>query len=211
MFDINTIINDAIAAAVAQAIQPLQQEYANKMAEMAEKIATLTDRVAMLENQALVVSNAVDTRITASNAVVDRLHERVATREGALTDRIAALEMRLTLSEKLIPAQGVDTTLEQRLLALETKLTEADLFTKTTGGHVNKDELLEYLDNQEWFWNKIRNFTDTAVEQAIENHTDCWDHNDFVTEDKLDDYVKTDNFRDEIEDVINNATIRLNF
>ena len=155
MFDINTIINDAIAAAVAQAIQPLQQEYANKMAEMAEKIA-------VLENQAIVVSNTLDTRIA----------------------------------------------------ALETKLTEADLFTKTTEGHVNKDELLEYLDNQEWFWHKIRNFTDTVVEQAIENHTECWDHNDFfVTEDKLDDYVKTEDLdsevRDAVRDIMEGATVSI--
>ena len=174
--NINAIISQALAAAVSTHITTLQQEYANKMAEMAQQIAALDthlaeaiDRIAALENQALVVSDAVD-------------------------KRLLALENN--------PAQGVDTTLEQRLLALETKLTEV---------HVNKDELLEHLDKQEWFWNKIRNFTDTAVEQAIENHTDYWDHNDFVTEDKLDDYVKTDNFRDEIEDVINNATIRLNF
>ena len=132
--NINTIISQALAAAVQQAIQPLQQEYANKMAEMAEKIT--------------------------------------------------ALEMRLTLGEKLTPAQGVDTTLE---------------------------ETLQRLDNQEWFWAKIRNFTDTAVEQAIENHTDMYDHSDFVTEDKLDDYVQKDSFRDEVEDVLNNATIRFRF
>ena len=156
--NINAIISQALAAAVQQAIQPLQQEYANKMAEMAQQIAALDthlaeaiDRIAALENQALVVSDAVD-------------------------KRLLALENN--------PAQGVDTTLE---------------------------ETLQRLDNQEWFWNKIRNFTDTAVEQAIENHTDYWDHNDFVTEDKLDDYVTKDSFRDEIEDVLNNATIRIRF
>lgn len=103
-------------------------------------------------------------------------HERLRVLEGALTDRVAALENN--------PAQGVDTTLE---------------------------ETLERLDNQEWFWNKIRNFTDTAVEQAIEEHNEHWDHDDFVTEDKLDDYVQKDSFRDEIEDVLNNATIKLRF
>lgn len=142
--NINAIISQALAAAVQQAIQPLQQEYANKMAEMAQQIAAL-------ENQALVEHDAVDARV-------------------------AALENN--------PAQGVDTTLE---------------------------ETLQRLDNQEWFWNKLRNFTDTAVEQAIENHTDMYDHSDFVTEDKLDDYVEKDSFRDEIEDVLNNATIRIRF
>ena len=153
--NINAILSQALAAAVQQAIQPLQQEYANTMAEMAQQIA--------------------------------------------------ALEMRLTLGEKLTPAQGVDTTLEQRIAALEKHTAVLDQH----GG------LLEYLDNQEWFWEKIRRFADgvveSAVEQAIENHTDMYDHNDFVTEDKLDDYVQKDSFRDEIEDVLNNATIRIRF
>lgn len=190
MFDINKIINDTIAAAVSTHITTLQQEYANKMAEMAEKITALemrltlgekltpergvdtalTDRVAALENQALVVSDAVD-------------------------KRLLALENN--------PAQGVDTTLEKRIAALEAAEQPLTTFTM--------DALLERLDNQEWFWAKIRNFTDTAVEQAIENHTDKYDHNDFVTEDKLDDYVTKDSFSDEIKDVLNNATVRIRF
>ena len=90
-------------------------------------------------------------------------HARLRVLEGALTDRVDALESTST--------QGIGV-------------------------------LLENLDNQEWFWHKIREFTGTVVEQAIENHTDCWDHNDFVTEDKLDDYVKTENLESEVCDVV---------
>ena len=171
--NINTIISQALAAAVQQAIQPLQQEYANKMAEMAQQIA------------------ALDTHLAEA------------------IDRIAALENN--------PAQGVDTTLEEaalnkdkheRLLFVLQHLTARVTALEAA---TQPEETLQRLDNQEWFWAKIRNFTDTAVEQAIENHTDCWDHNDFVTEDKLDDYVQKDSFRDEIEDVLNNATIRIRF
>ncbi len=168
--NINTIISQALAAAVQQAIQPLQQEYANKMAEMAQQIAALETRLLALENN---------------------------------------------------PAQGVDTTLEQaavnkdaherQLFVLQHLTARVTALEKHTAVLDQHGGIVEYLDNQEWFWDKIRNFTDTAVEQAIENHTDCWDHNDFVTEDKLDDYVQKDSFRDEIEDVLNNATIKLRF
>lgn len=180
--NINAIISQALAAAVQQAIQPLQQEYANKMAEMAQQIAALEAQSA-------------------------NRHERLRVLEGALTDRVAALENN--------PAQGVDTTLEKRIAALETNtadtIGEIDTIKQQLVVLDQHGGLLEYLDNQEWFWNKIRNFTDTAVEQAIENHTDMYDHSDFVTEDKLDDYVQKDSFRDEIEDVLNNATIRIRF
>lgn len=153
MIDLNTIISQALAAAVQQATAPL------------------LERIAALEAQSA------------------NRHERLRVLEGALTDRVTALENN--------PAQGVDTTLEQRIAALE---------AATQPG-----ETLERLDNQEWFWNKIRNFTDGAVGQAIENHTDMYAHDDFVTEDKLDYYVTKDSFRDEIEDVLNNATIRFRF
>lgn len=147
MIDINTIISQALAAAVQQAIQPLQQEYANKMAEMAQQIA------------------ALDTHLAEA------------------IDRVAALENN--------PAQGVDTTLE---------------------------EALQRLDDQEWFWNKIRNFTDGAVESAIEQHCEEYDHDDMVMKHELpdmDDYVTKDDLRDEVSDAVHdkldNATLSIRF
>ena len=138
--NINTIISQALAAAVQQALQPLQQEYANKMAEMAQQIAALETRLLALENN---------------------------------------------------PAQGVDTTLE---------------------------ETLQRLDNQEWFWNKIRRFTDGAVEQAVEQHCEEYDHDDMVMKHELpdmDDYVTKDDLRDEISDAVHdkldNATLSIRF
>lgn len=200
--NINAIISQALAAAVQQAIQPLQQEYANKMAEMAQQIAALDTHLA----------EAID-RIAALEAQSANRHERLRVLEGALTDRVAALENQALVEHDAVdariaalennPAQGVDTTLERRIAALEAAEQPLTTFTM--------DALLERLDNQEWFWNKIRNFTDSAVEQVVENHTDMYDHNDFVTEDKLDDYVTKDSFRDEVEDVLNNATIQLRF
>lgn len=141
MIDLNTLISQALAAAVQQATAPLLE------------------------------------RITALEAQSADRHARLRVLEGALTDRVAALESTSTQSI------GV---------------------------------LLENLDNQEWFWEKIREFTGNVVEQAIENHTDCWDHNDFVTKDKLpdmDDYVKTENLESEVldavRDIMEGATVSI--
>ena len=175
--NINAILSQALAAAVQQATAPLQE------------------RIAALEAQSA------------------NRHERLRVLEGALTDRVAALENQALVEHDAVdariaalennPAQGVDTTLEKRIAALEAAEQPLTTFTM--------DALLERLDNQEWFWAKIRNFTDSAVEQAIDMHIETYDHSDFVTGDKLDDYVQKDSFRDEIEDVLNNATIRIRY
>jgi hypothetical protein len=198
MFDINKIINDTIAAAVSTHITTLQQEYANKMAEMAEKITTLERR--LLEMWVLEMRRTLDEKLTPAQGVDTALDDRIAALENQALVVSDAVDKRLLALENN-PAQGVDTTLEQRVAALETHTAVLDQH----GG------ILEYLDNQEWFWDKIRRFTDGAVEQAMEEHTETYDHSDFVTEDKLDDYITKDNFRDEIEDVLNNATIRVRF
>jgi len=187
--NINAIISQALAAAVSTHITTLQQEYANKMAEMAQQIAALDTHLA----------EAID-RIAALEAQSANRHERLRVLEGALTDRVAALENN--------PAQGVDTTLEQRIAALEKHTAVLDQH----GG------LLEYLDDQEWFWNKIRNFTDSAVESAIEQHCEEYDHDDMVMKHELpdmDDYVTKDYLRDEISDAVHdkldNATLSIRF
>lgn len=151
--NINAILSQALAAAVQQAIQPLQQEYANKMAEMAQQIAALETRLLALENN---------------------------------------------------PAQGVDTTLERRITALEAA--------------TQPEEALQRLDNQEWFWDKLRRFTDGAVESAIEQHCEEYDHDDMLMRDALpdmDDYVTKDYLRDEVSDavrdILEDARIHLRF
>lgn len=155
--NINAIISQALAAAVQQALQPLQQEYANKMAEMAQQIAALETRLLALENN---------------------------------------------------PAQGADTTLEKRVAALETHTAVLDQH----GG------ILEYLDNQEWFWDKLRRFTDGAVESAIEQHCEEYDHDDMLMKHEIpdmDDYIKREDFDSEVldavRDTLEDARIHLRF
>jgi hypothetical protein len=59
MFDINTLVNAAINAAVQQAIAPLMERIDNLDAIC----QTQAERITALENQAIVTSNAVDARI----------------------------------------------------------------------------------------------------------------------------------------------------
>ena len=54
MIDLNTLFSNALTAAINSAVAPLN-----------ERIAALEEKVNFLENQAIVTSNAVDTRIAA--------------------------------------------------------------------------------------------------------------------------------------------------
>lgn len=164
MIDINTILTQALAAAVAEAMLPLQQEYANKMGEMATRIAALEARLLALENN---------------------------------------------------PAQGVDTTLETRVAALEKHTAVLDQH----GG------ILEYLDNQEWFWEKvsryITNNSDITVGELhnikqrlveLEAHEDNAPHiGHLVIDQKIQEAIDEHNERtshfdeDDIETWIDNA------
>ena len=104
------------------------------------------------------INTAINTAIAAA----------VAEATKPLVERIAALENN--------PAQGVDTTLETRLLALEESkgMTAAAFVT--------------YLDNQEWFWEKvsryITNNSDITVDELHnikERLSDAEDRLDKIT------------------------------
>lgn len=178
MIDINTIISQALAAAVQQALQPLQQEYANKMGQMAQQIAALEARLLALENN---------------------------------------------------PAQGVDTTLNAWEMAMQNRVDSADAVAKRLHERVAALEkhtavldqhggIVEYLDDQEWFWDKLRRFTDGAVESAIEQHCEDYDHDDMLMKHEMpdmDDYIKREDFdsevRDAVHDTLDNATLSIRF
>lgn len=156
MFDINTLVNAAINAAVQQAIAPLVDQIHNLDAIC----QTQAERIAALENQAIVTSNAVDARI-------------------------AVLENN--------PAQGVEPAIT-----------------------IDEARMVEALNSQEWFWEKLQNRIDAATEQAVDNHCETYDHDDYDSAvskvddlPDLDDYVTRDEVRSEIEDVLNNATLSL--
>ena len=150
MFDINTIVNAAIAEAVNAHLTEVLQQHANIVAALAERIAAL-------ENQAIVTSNAVDARI-------------------------AVLENN--------PAQGVDSTLERRVTALE---------SETQGEHryLNRDDVAE------------------LIAEAMDEHTSTYDHDSYdsavsALEDvDLNNIVSNDNLEDVVRDAVSNMTFEV--
>lgn len=215
MFDLNAIVNAAITEAVNTRITEVLAQHANIVGGLAERIAALEDKLSMLTNHGVKTFENVD----------------------ALTTRVVALEG--DVSHKVqVQQANIVAALAERIAALETKLTEANLFTQMTQAPsvlaaqytpvsndqikaalqewATKDALVEHLDNQEWFWEKLQNRIDAATESAIDMHCETYDHDDydravsaFDDMPALDDFVTRDSVREEIEDVLNNATLSL--
>ena len=167
MFDLNTIITQALNAAVQQAIAPL-----------VERIAVLERRIDTLSSQHV-----------------------------AIGERLAALENN--------PAIGTDTTLTDRVVALETKLTEAKLFEQTTNVTIPIDEakMVEALNSQEWFWEKVNAYIETGIEdrieRAIDDHCSTYDHDDYDSHISDDDKHFEGDIEDAVRDTVRNMTFEV--
>ena len=84
---------------------------------------------------------------------------------------------------------------------------------------------MDALNQQEWFWEKIRSYIDAGIEMSLEDHTSTYNHDDFITKDDMpdpddivtkdelpefpdtDDLVTTDTLKDYIDEAL--SDIRL--
>ena len=129
------------------------------------------------------------------------------------------IDINTILSQALTAAvQQATAPLLERIATLESQ--SAALLSRVTALEATSIQgigvLLENLDNQEWFWEKIRAFTDGAVEQAVEQHCEEYDHDDMLTSDALpdmDDYIKREDLdsevRDAVSDIMEGATVSI--
>jgi hypothetical protein len=105
------------------------------------------------------------------NAIVNAaLTAAVAEAIKPLIERITALENN--------PAIGVDTVLEQRVVALE-NITAEFSPTMRPAVHIDEAKMVEALNSQEWFWEKLRRTTDAQIEQAMDDHCSAYNHDDY--------------------------------
>jgi hypothetical protein len=161
MFDLNTIIAQALAQAIEQATKPL------------------IERITALESQALAarlteLEQSHDEDVEACRYQLDRLETRVGALEVVVEDA--------TLAQATKP-------LIARIEELEAKQAQPQ---PTTPLDINA--AMDELNQQEWFWEKIRRYIDAGVEVALEDHTGTYDHDDFVTKDEMPDLPDFEDF-----------------
>jgi len=202
--EINVILS-AIQSAFATSVQQA----------VAAATAPLVERIEKLE-----------TNCTAYEILHKNQHDALV----ALRDRITALENN--------PAIGVDTTLEKRvavleqsssldkmrlddmaekIAALETKLTEANLFTQNTNVTIPIDEakMVEALNSQEWFWEKLTRkageVAEAAAEAAMDDHLGTYDHDEYDNHINDDDKHFDGDIEDAVRDALNGTSVTLSF
>jgi len=148
---------------------------------------------------------------SALDAHIKRMVEEAVT---PLLERITALENN--------PAQGVDTTLTDRVVALETKLTEAALFERNINVQtlITPETVVNSMNNAEWLWEKVNAYIETGIEdrieRAIDDHCETYNHDDYDNVynewggEEASDFVKEgdlgETVREHVEEAFNNAT-----
>ena len=158
--------------------------------------------------------------IDINNILSQALTAAVAEATKPLVERIAALETKLALETTLMQGDTLSpddlVQVKQRIEALENIAAE---YSPTAS--INEARLVEVLDQQEWFWEKLTRkaaeAAEAAAEEAINDHCSTYDHDDYdnvssaVNDVDLDNIATLDNVRDEIKDVFRNASVSIDF
>ena len=133
------------------------------------------------------IERAVETRLTA-------LQQAYANAIGELAKRVEALENN--------PAIGTDTVLEARVKVLEERPV----------GAIDTAQVVVALSHAETFWENINRRIEAATEAAIDNHCECYDHDNYDTvasnwaDEDPTDFVKDDDIESQINDALRNAS-----
>ena len=90
----------------------------------------------------------------------------------------------------------LNTIITQALAAAVAQATEPllkrieELEAKTQTKPLDINAAMDELNQQEWFWEKIRSFIDAGIEVGLEDHTGKYDHDDFILRGDLAELIK---------------------
>ena len=135
----------------------------------------------------------IDINTIITQALNTAIATAVAEATKPLIARIEALENN--------PAIGVDTTLEARVKVLE-----------NAPNALSAAAFVTYLDQQEWFWEKLNNFAQSRVEEAIDDHLSNYDHDQYDEMynewggESVSDFIKDGDLESQLNDALRNAS-----
>lgn len=126
-------------------------------------------------------------------------------------ERFEALE-----TDADVKALETDTLSPDDLVQVKQRI---EVLENTSFAPINEARLVEVLDQQEWFWEKLMRkageAAEAAAEEAINDHCSTYDHDDYdnvsstVNDVDLDNVVTMDNLSDEIRRTLREVTISI--
>jgi len=169
-----------------------------------------------------IITQALNAAVAeAIKPLVERI-ENLEARANLVFDGLQRIDVRVAAVENN-PAIGVDTTLEARVVALETKLTEAALFERNINVQtlITPETVVNSMNNAEWLWEKVNAYIETGIddrmERAIEDHCETYNHDDYDNVynewggESVDDFVKDGYIEDQIEEKVNETLRNASF
>jgi len=87
-----------------------------------------------------------------------------------------------------IISQALATAVAQATEPLLKRIEELEAKTQTKPLDINA--AMDELNQQEWFWKKIRSYIDAGIEVGLEDHTGKYDHDDFILRGDLAELIK---------------------
>ena len=117
------------------------------------------------------------------------------------------------VNEALLPLQQEYANkmgeMAQKIAQLEAQL--ADGLTAAVSVTVDEERMVEALDKREWFWEKLCRFVDGRTEEAIDEHCNNYDHDDYDRAvEKIDDLnFDEDSVENKVRDLLDSARIRI--
>ena len=104
-----------------------------------------------------------------------------------------------------------------RIAALENIAAE---YSPTPAVVIDEAEIVEALNSQEWFWEKLtrkaREVAEAVAEQSMDNHLECYDHDNYdeavrKLEDMpdFDDLVRTDGLSESVRDAVQDLSFEV--
>lgn len=139
------------------------------------------------------------------NALISAaLNTAATTAITPLLERITALEINIAMMQNSIDQK------DTRIAALEAAQPAA-----APQPALDKAALIDYLNEQEWFWEKMQRFAAGAAEAAMDDHTSTYDHDSYdsavstVEDTDFDGLVTNDNIDDAVREAVGNLSFEV--
>lgn len=108
-------------------------------------------------------------------------------------------------------AQALKSAVDEAVKPLVSRIEELENRAQSVTVAVDEKQVVEALNSQEWFWDKINRYVDGQIESAIDEHCGTYDHDQYDEvysewgSESSSEFVREDDLMDKVENKIRKA------